>query len=38
MLTRRRDVVDLSLFSQVIAQVKSKCSGQGGNQGQASQE
>ena len=26
MLTGRRDVVDLSPFSQVIAQVKSKCS------------
>jgi len=33
MLTGRRDVVDLSPFSQVTAQVKSKCSDLGATKG-----
>ena len=38
MLTGRRDVVDLSPFSQVIAQLKGKRRDRDGYQGQAPQE
>ena len=38
MLAGRRDVVDLSQFSQVIARVEGNCSDQDGDQGQAPQE
>ena len=38
MLTGRRNVVDLTPFSQVIARVEGNCSDQDGDQGQAPQE